>query len=149
MVAPLLLLLKFKWIFFFFSLYPSPEIKQVTGLSESYKIDLCIFLKKCFRTFITWILIVLLILYFGFLFYCMRLIVMVMIMCPWYYSKNLIYCVSNPCVFQGSWNLSRFMVEKLNQWLIQGQSCWSMQRILTRVFFCTTSKASHFSCGTQ
>lgn len=44
----------------------------------------------------------LLILYFGFLFYCMRLIVMVMIMYPRYCSKNVIDCVSNPCVLQGS-----------------------------------------------
>lgn len=63
----------------------------------------------------------------GFCFYCMRLIVMVMLMCPWSCPKNFIYCVSNPYVLQGSWNSSHVMVEKLNHWLNQGQNCWSLQ----------------------
>lgn len=121
----MLLLLKFKWIFFLFPL-PFSRNKAGDRVVRIFKIDLCIFLKKCFWIFITWILIVLMILYFGFLFYCMRLDSDGNYV-PLYCSKNFIDCVSNPCVLQDSWNPSHFMVEKLNHWLTQGQNCWPMQ----------------------
>lgn len=74
--------------YFLFSLYPSPEIKQVTGFSDSYNIDLCICLQKFFG-YLSHILLP--VWDFRYVF-CMKLIVMMMmIVCLRYYARNFPY----------------------------------------------------------